>query len=88
METKYLYWQWKSTIIDFSKIPDEYPNGTINFSKKKKKKEYIFKYLPLPDVEIHKWYNGGWSSEYNDALFYAEEYGLIEFTDIEEKEDD
>lgn len=84
MKIKYLYWRWKSTIIDFSKIPDEYPYGTFNHSMK----EYIFKYLPLPDVEIHKWYNGGWSSEYNDALLYAEKYGLIEFTDIEEKEDD
>ena len=64
MENKYLYWKWKSTIIDFSKIPDEYPYGTINYSKK----EYIFKYLPLPDEEIHRWYNGGWSSEYNGAL--------------------
>lgn len=81
MENKYLYWQRKSTIIDFSKIPDEYPNGTINYSKK----QCIFKYLPLPDEEIHRWYNGGWSSEYNDALYYAEEYGLIEFIDLEEE---
>ena len=82
MENKYLYWQWKSTIIDFSKIPDEYPYGIINWSKK----EYIFKYLPLPNEEIHRWYNGGWSSEYNGALFSAEEYGLIEFIDMEEEE--
>lgn len=84
METKYLYWRWKSRIIDFSKIPDEYPYGTINFSKK----EYIFKYLPLPNEKIHRWYNGGWSSEYNCALQYAEDYGLIEFIDIEKEEDD
>ena len=76
METKYLYWRRKSTIIDFSKIPNE------------NLKEYIFRYLPLPDVEIHRWYNGGQSSEYNDALYYAKEYGLIEFTDIEDPEDD
>lgn len=82
MESKYLYWQRKSTIIDFSKIPDEYPNGTINWSKKQR----IFKLLPLPSEEIHQWYNGGWSSEYNEALFYAEEYGLIEFIDMEEEE--
>ena len=81
METKYFYWRWKSTIIDFSKIPDEYPYGTINPSKK----EYIFKYLPLPNEEIHRWYNGGWSSEYNEALFSAEEYGLIEFIDMEDE---
>lgn len=83
MENKYLYWRWKYTTIDFSKIPDEYPYGIDNWSKK----EYIFKCLPLPDEEIRRWYNGGWSSEYNGALQYAEEYGLIEFIDIEEEED-
>lgn len=83
MENKYLYWRWKSTTIDFSKIPDEYPFGIINCSKK----EYIFKYLPLPDKEINIWYDGGWSTEYNCALQYAEEYGLIEFIDIEEEDD-
>ena len=82
METKYLYWRWKSTIIDFSKIPDEYPYGIINYSKK----EYIFRYLPLPNEETHTWYNGGWSSEYNGALQYAEEYGLIEFIEEEEEQ--
>lgn len=81
MENKYLYWRWKSTIIDFSKIPDEYLYGTFNCSKK----DYIFKYLPLPDEEIHRWYNGGCSFGYNEALQYAEEYGLIEFIDIEEE---
>ena len=84
MKTKYLYWRWKSTIIDFSEIPDEYPDGHINPSKK----DYIFRYLPLPDEKIHRWYNGGWSSEYNGALYYAKEYGLIEFIDMEEEEDD
>ena len=79
MENKYLYWRWKSTIIDFSKIPDEYPNGYYNPSKK----DYIFRYLPLPDEEIHRWYNGGWSSEYNEALRYAEELGLIEWLEDE-----
>ena len=76
MENKYLYWRWKSTIIDFSKILNE------------NLKNYIFRYLPLPDVEIHRWYNGGWSSEYNEALFSAKEYGLIEFIDIEEEEEE
>ena len=75
MENKYLYWRWKSTIIDFSKMPNE------------NLKEYIFRYLPLPDVEIHRWYNGGWSSEYNDALQYAKDYGLIEFIEEEEEEE-
>lgn len=80
MKNKRLYWRWKTTKIDFSKIPDEYPDGCFNPSKK----DYIFRYLPLPDEEIHEWYNGGWSSEYNGALWYAEAYRLIEFIDIEE----
>ena len=83
MKIEKYYWRWKSTVIDFSKIPDEYPYGTISWSKK----QYIFKYLPLPNEEIHEWYNGGWSSEYNDALFYAEEYGLIDWWNEEEDED-
>ena len=82
MEIHIKYWRWKSTTIDFGKIPDEYPDGPVNPSKK----ECIFKHLPLPDEEIHRWYNGGWSSEYNEALWYAEEYGLIEFIEPEEEE--
>lgn len=82
METNKNYWKWKSTTIDFSKIPDEYPDGYINPSKK----TYIFRYLPLPDKEVHEWYNGGWSSEYNHALYYAEEYGLIVWLKEEETE--
>lgn len=81
MEIKKYYWRWKSTTIDFSKIPDEYPNGRRNSSKK----DYIFSLLPLPDEEIHEWYNGGWSTEYNHALGFAEEYGLIEFIEEEEE---
>ena len=42
METKYLYWQWKSTIIDFSKIPDE-----DHFGKMSCKKKNIFLYIYL-----------------------------------------
>lgn len=68
------YWRWKSTVIDFSKIPDEYPYGRFNWSKK----EMIFRYLPLPDDEEREWVNGRYSSEYNEALKYAIEYGLAE----------
>ena len=75
-----LYWRWKSTIIDFSKIPDEYSYGIDNSSKK----DDIFRYLPLPDEKINEWENGWYSTEYNLALGYAEEYGLIEFIEEEE----
>lgn len=75
------YWRWKSTIIDFSKIPDEYPNGRFNGSKK----DRIFQYLPLPDGEEHEWRNGWYSSEYNEALRYAVEYGLAEWIEEEEE---
>lgn len=75
------YWRWKSTVIDFSKIPDEYPIGRFNESKK----ERIFRNLPLPDGEEHEWENGRFSSEYNEALSYAFEYGLVEIVE-EEKE--
>lgn len=60
------YWVWKSTIIDFDTIID------------KKKADYVFSYLGAPDKQIHEWYNGGWSSEYNGALKCARELGLIE----------
>lgn len=82
IKIKKYYWMWKTTTIDFSKIPDEHPDGCYQPSKK----DYIFRYLPLPDEELHEWYNGGWSSEYNDALYYAREYGLIKFVDEDEED--
>lgn len=60
------YWVWKNTIIDFNTFTD------------KKKIDYVFSYLGAPDKQIHEWYNGGWSSEYNTALKYARELDLIE----------
>lgn len=68
------YWKWKSTIIDFNAISDE----PIDYADYPKKKEWVFRYLGIPDNDIHEWYNGGFSSEYNSALKYAEELGLIE----------
>ena len=44
----------------------------------RRKKEWVFRYLGIPDNDIHEWYNGGFSSEYNHALKYAEELELIE----------
>lgn len=74
MNEEVKYWKWKSTIIDFNAISDE----PLDYAFHPKKKEWIFRYLGIPDNDIHEWYNGGFSSEYNSALKYAEELGLIE----------
>jgi hypothetical protein len=68
------YWKWKSTIIDFDNIKEE----KADFGDYWTKKDMIFHYLGCPDDKIHEWYNGGWSCEYNYALSYAKEYGLVE----------
>lgn len=68
------YWKWKSTIIDFDNIKEE----KADFGDYWTKKEMIFHYLGCPDDKIHEWYNGGWSCEYNYALSYAKQYGLVE----------
>ena len=81
MNKEVRYWKWKSTIIDFNAISDE----PIDYADYPKKKEWVFRYLGIPDNDIHEWYNGGFSSEYNSALKYAEELGLIEdYIDYEE----
>ena len=69
-----VYWKWKNTIIDFDVISNE----TIDYDKFITKKDYVFRYLGIPDNEIHEWYNGGFSSEYNNALIYARQLGLVE----------
>ena len=72
-------WRWKSTVIDFSKLPDEYPIGPYCASKK----DMIFRYLPLPDGKEHEWES--WHNlAYAEALYYAVEYGLAEWVDKEE----
>ena len=68
------YWKWKNTIIDFKNISDE----KIDYDNYHTKKDWVFYYLGCPDEEIHEWYNGGFSSEYNTALRYAKELGLVE----------
>ena len=79
-EEKY-YWKWKNTIIDFNAISDE----KDEYSKYMTKKDLVFRYLGTPDEDIHEWYNGGYSSEYNTALRYAKELGLVEdYIDYEE----
>ena len=74
MNKEIRYWKWKSTIIDFNTISDE----PVDYDDYIKKKDWVFRYLGTPDNDIHEWYNGGFSSEYNRALKYAEELGLIE----------
>jgi hypothetical protein len=69
------YWVWKSQVIDFSKLSKE----TIghNCSYEPTKAEWIFHYLGIPDEKVHKWVNGSYSCEYNTALDYAYELGLV-----------
>ncbi len=69
-----MYWKWKSMIIDFSKLP----NDKNEYGGYITKKDMVFHYLGTPDKEEHRWYNGGWSSEYNEALRYAFELDLVE----------
>ena len=69
------YWKWKSTIIDFDNITDEKADYGFEYMSKK---DYVFHFLGCPDKGIHEWYNGGWSSEYNQAIKYAKELDLIE----------
>ena len=81
-DKKKTYWKWKSTIIDFDNIKEE----KADYGDYWTKKEMIFHYLGCPDDKIHEWYNGGWSCEYNSALSYAKEYGLVEnYIDYEDE---
>ena len=76
------YWQWKNTIIDFNAISDE----KIDCNNFITKKDYVFRYLGIPDNEMHEWYSGCFSSEYNEALRYAKQLGLVEdVIDYEDK---
>ena len=77
METK--FWRWKTTVIDFEALSKD----TVPWSTYITKISYIFHYLPLPTPswDIHDWYPGGWSSEYNEALSYAIELGLCEWVE-------
>lgn len=76
------YWKWKNTIIDFNSISDE----KDEYGGYATKKDIVFHYLGTPDDNIHEWYNGGFSSEYNTALRYAKQLGLVEnYIDYEEE---
>lgn len=82
MNKKIEYWKWKNTIIDFNTISDE----KDEYGGYATKKDIVFHYLGTPDNDIHEWYNGGFSSEYNTALRYAKQLGLVEdYIDYEEE---
>ena len=84
MNKESTYWKWKSLIIDFATLSDEKNNYGGYISKK----DMVFTYLGTPDDEIHEWYNGKYSSEYNEAYRYGYELGLIEeYIDYEDKID-
>lgn len=68
------YWKWKSLIIDFANLTNE----KNDYGEYIKKKDMVFAYLGTPDEEIHEWYNGKYSSEYNEAFRYAKQLNLIE----------
>ena len=86
-ESKF-YWEWVVFKIDFNDYQDmkeehcswDWPK---DFDWKKKyngdgyKLTYGFRYVGLPQKGIYEWYNGGYSSEYNKALNYLIELGLI-----------
>lgn len=74
MNKESIYWKWKSLIIDFGNITDE----KNDYGEYIKKKDMVFAYLGTPDEEIHEWYNGKYSSEYNEAFRYAKQLNLIE----------
>lgn len=79
---KIIKWKWKNTIIDFSAISDE----PADYGDYLTKKDMIFHYLGTPDDKIHEWCSGGCSCEYNSALTYARQLGLVEnYIDYEDK---
>lgn len=69
-----MYWKWKSMIIDFSKLSKE----PTFYNKYTTKAEFVFYKLGIPDELTYHWENGEYSSEYNEALKYALELGLVE----------
>lgn len=50
MNKEVKYWKWKNTIIDFNTIIDE----NIGYNDYIKKKDYVFRYLGIPDNNIHE----------------------------------
>ncbi len=82
------HWKWKKFIIDFNEYQDmksehchwDWPKD-MDWKKKYNgdgyKLQYGFHYVGTPTKGLYEWYNGGYSSEYNTALNYLIELGLI-----------
>jgi hypothetical protein len=98
MDTCSIFWKWKTMKIDFSKYQDfksiDNPYDWDDETPYKKKYngngyklKQGFRFVGTPDEEKHRWYNGGWSSEYNQALNYLLDLGLIEivYDELEEE---
>jgi hypothetical protein len=84
------YWEWCKFTIDFREYQDfkseynnwDWPEETSykdKYNGNGYKLQYGIRYLGLPKINdgINEWYNGGWSSEYNQALWYLIELGFI-----------
>lgn len=69
-------WRWTTCIIDFREHNSE------EFRE-------AFRYAGLPDDEEHKWKNGYYSCQYNEALNTLLSLGLIEITydELDESEE-
>lgn len=84
------FWRWKTTKVDFSKLPhgDDLKREDM-YSSFTSMVDMVFRMLPLPfeDTDIHCWYNGGYSCEYNKALFYAVKIGLVEWVEDDDGSD-
>lgn len=86
------YWEWCKFVVDFNDYADDkyHKNqfGHIEFNRDsdRYKLEYGFQYvgIPLKERFPNRWYNGGWSSEYNKALNYLIELGFIRKVDLNE----
>lgn len=83
------YWNWVKFDVDFNDYPDDmwvrdkFNHIELNRDSKRYKLRQGFEYvgLPLKEKYRNEWYNGGWSSEYNHALFGLIELGFIEIID-------
>ena len=75
------YWRWKTTEIDFSKLPKEF---ACSF---KTKVELIFSTLPAPDNNLHDIFIDCANYRVDEdffrlVVFWAIEYNLIETCDF------
>ena len=86
------YWKWIKFDVDFMKYPDDlyqynrFNQYELNRDSNRYKLRQGFEYvgLPINDNCANEWYDGGWSSQYNEALKYLIELGFIRKVDKEE----